>query len=52
LDDVYIINKKTGKKRLKQTTKGWELCVTWNDGSTAWVPLKELKDANPVEVAD
>ena len=52
LDDAYIVNKKTGKKRLKQTTRGWELCVTWNDGSTAWVPLKDLKEANPVEVAE
>jgi hypothetical protein len=26
--------------------------VTWNDGSTAWVPLNEIKDANPVEVAE
>jgi hypothetical protein len=25
--------------------------VSWKDGSTDWIPLKDLKESNPVEVA-
>lgn len=32
-------------------TFGWELLVEWFDGSTDWVPLKNLKDTNPVKLA-
>ena len=52
LDDAYFIDKRTGKKKLKQTTIGWELCVKWNDESTTWIPLKDLKESHPVEVAE
>ena len=34
------------------TTKGWELRIKWKDGSTSWIPLKEIKASNPVEVAE
>jgi hypothetical protein len=36
----------------RRTTKGWELCVEWKDGSTSWVPLKDLKTSNPLQVAE
>ena len=52
MEDAYYTHKSTGKKRLKPTTKGWQLCVKWNDDSTTWVPLKDLKESNPVEVAE
>jgi hypothetical protein len=52
LDDAYVTDKRSGKKKLRPTTKGWELCVKWNDESTTWVPLKDLKESNPVEVAE
>jgi hypothetical protein len=52
LDDAYYTHKQTGKKKLKPTTRGWQLCVRWNDDSTTWVPLKDLKDSNPIEVAE
>jgi hypothetical protein len=34
------------------TTAGWELEVQWADGSTDWLPLKDLKDFNPIEAAE
>ena len=34
------------------TTQGWELEVEWRDGMTSWVPLKDLKDSNPVPLAE
>ena len=33
-------------------TKGWQLLVQWKDRSTIWTPLKDLKESNPVEVAE
>ena len=48
--DKYI-NTKRGRK-LRKSTIGWELQVLWKDGSTSWIPLKELKESNPVEVAE
>ena len=48
--DAYY-STKTGPKP-KRTTKGWRLLVEWKDGSSSWIPLKDLKDAYPVQVAD
>jgi hypothetical protein len=36
----------------RYTTKGWKLLVSWKDGSTLWVPLKDMKDSFPVEVVE
>ena len=36
----------------KRTTRGWELLVEWKDGSMNWVPLKDLKNSNPVDLAE
>ena len=50
-DDGFIIDKQ-GRKRLRTTTVGWSLQVLWKDHSTSWVPLKDLKESNPVDVAE
>ena len=42
----------SGTKRRRHTTKGWELLVRWKGGSTTWVALKDLKESNPVQVAE
>ena len=34
------------------TTKGWQLCVEWKDGSTTWERLADLKESYPIEVAE
>jgi hypothetical protein len=36
----------------KRTTKGWKMLVEWKDGTTTWAFLKDLKESNPVEVAE
>jgi len=37
----------------KQTTIGWKLLVGWwKDGSEEWIPLKNLKASNPIELAE
>jgi hypothetical protein len=37
---------------VRKTTKGWNLCVEWKDGTTIWERLADLKESNPVEVAE
>jgi hypothetical protein len=41
-----------GRKSRKKTTKGWHLLVEWKEGGSDWIPLKDLKESYPVEVAE
>ena len=34
------------------TTKGWYLQVEWTNGNQSWVPLNELKESDPIKVAE
>ena len=43
--------KTAGTAKGSKTTWGWDLLVKWKDGSTSWVPLKDLKESNPIELA-
>ena len=43
---------KSGTKRRKPTTKGWELLISWKDGTSSWARLADMKESFPVEVAD
>ena len=47
-----MIVKKHGIGRPCKTTKGWKLLVKWQDGQELWIPLKDPKESNPVEVAE
>jgi hypothetical protein len=49
-DDMYI--KHGSKKKVRKTTNGLHLCVEWKDGTTRWEHLLDLKESNPVEVAE
>ena len=48
--DMYV--KRGSNTHYRKTTEGWKLCVEWKDGSTSWERLADLKESNPVEVAD
>ena len=50
-DDLFVTTK-TGVMRRRQTTKGWKLLISWKDGSLSWVSRKEIKESNPVEIAE
>jgi len=52
LKDDGFFEDNRGRRRPKQTTRGWKLLVEWKDQTTSWVPLKDLKESNPVEVAE
>ena len=47
-----MISTKRGHRRLRKTTKGWKLLVQWADSSETWIPLKDLKESHPVELAE
>ena len=46
------ININSGQKRMIQTTAVWNLLVQWKNGTQEWVPLKILKNSNPIEVSE
>ena len=46
-----FITLRTGTKRRRETTKGWEILIEWKDGSMNWVALKDVKESYPVQVA-
>jgi hypothetical protein len=48
-DQVTIVD---GKKIVKRSTRGWELCCEWMDGSTSWQWLLDLKESHPLQVAE
>ena len=50
--DAGMVVTNSGQQQPRQTTRGWKLLVSWKDGSTSWVPLKDLKESNPVKVAE
>jgi hypothetical protein len=49
--DGYTISA-NGNRTPKRTTCGWSLLCTWKDGSSDWIALKDLKDSNPIELAE
>ena len=49
--DKYVVTCR-GAHKLWKTTVGWKLLVLQRDGRQQWIPLKDLKESNPIEVAD
>jgi hypothetical protein len=41
-----------GKKIIKCSIRGWELCCKWKDDSTSWHKLFNLKESHPLQVAE
>ena len=37
---------------INKSTKGWQIQVEMADDSTHWIPLRDVKDTNPVEMAE
>ena len=49
--DKYV-QTKNGRRHLRKTTKGWELLIKWKDKSESWIKLADMKESQPVEVAE
>jgi hypothetical protein len=41
-----------GRQHMRKTTVGWSLCVLRKNGETSWMSLADLKESNPLEVAE
>jgi hypothetical protein len=44
--NMYI--KHGSNRKVRKTTKGWNLCVGWKYGTTIWERLVDLKKSNPI----
>jgi hypothetical protein len=51
-DAVTVNDSKSSDGKLRQTTRGWKLCVQWKEGLLTWEKLSLLKDGYPLEVAE
>ena len=49
-NDMRVVTNQ-GQRRLRKSAVGWKLLVGWRDGSETWMPLKDLKELHPIEVA-
>ena len=49
-DEMWV--QKGTNRHMKRTTRGWDLLVTWKDGTSTWEPLKDMKEVYPVQVAE
>ena len=49
--DAFIVNK-SGTRRRRETTTGWEILIQWKDKSTSWIALKDIKESYPVQLAE
>lgn len=45
-------NQEASQAAPKKTTAGWEVRVQWKDGASSWLPMVEVKDSNPIELAE
>jgi hypothetical protein len=50
-EDGYFTTSQ-GTRRKKRTTRGWEMCLEWKDGSQTWVAMKDVKNSSPLELAE
>ena len=51
MSDKYIVTP-SGQKRLRKTTQGWDILISWKDGSESWAKLSEMKESYPIETAE
>ena len=49
--DGYVKGSK-GRKPVKITTEGYYFLTKFRDGSESWIPLADLKEYNPLEIAE
>ena len=48
-DAIVVVN---GRQKQNKTTKGLFFWILWKDGTTTWEQLANLKESNPVKVAE
>ena len=48
-EGMYMIN---GQQRLKKTTAGWKINAEFSNGTSDWLPLRDMKESNPIDLAE
>ena len=51
-EDNAFFTTHMGIRRRKQTTRGWDICVEWKDGTSQWIAMKDMKNSYPIELAE
>ena len=51
-EEDSFIHMSDGKKRRRDTTKGWEVFIHWKYGSSTWNQGKDVKESFPVQLAE
>jgi hypothetical protein len=52
LQQDAFMTTRTGTRRRRETTVGWEMLVQWKDLCTTWVSLKDMKESYPIQIAE
>lgn len=45
-DELYVTTK-SGRRRIRETTSGWNFLIRYKDNIEEWMPLKRMKEYNP-----
>jgi hypothetical protein len=51
-DSSAIDTNGTAEEETHFTTKGWKFLVSWKDGTSSYVPLREMKETYPLQTAE
>ena len=51
MSETYLKSEQ-GRKTERNTTVGWQFLVKWRNGNKDWVQLSDLKEYNPVDMAE
>ena len=50
-ENGFVVTQR-GTRRPNVTTSGWDILLEFNNRSTDWIPLKDLKNSNQIEIAE
>jgi hypothetical protein len=51
-DDTAVGPSKITDDETRFTTRGWKFLVSWKDGTSSYVPLREMKETYPLQTAE
>ena len=49
--DNYVVARRR-QRRLRKNTQSQKIVVAWKERSETWIPLKDMKESNPVDVVE
>jgi hypothetical protein len=52
LERIQYLRENPGQGKRFCTLKGWEICISWKDGTTSWHTLSDVKNSFPLLLAN